>query len=434
MGRRSAWNWYSESHALSVRGCPRLVCSLWVLACMVEVLSFHPICHAQSLHGLDGIRRDVDLLALDEQGWRFRDHRGSELDGVGLVRWGTWPGICRDQAVWLSDGSWLCGDVIPLPNGLVQVRSDWLASPELKISSLRGLVLDPPASLKAWGQLQLQMQLATGDQDQLWLRDGEQLQGVVRFVTNDREEVMFEIEVAGKQLQLAAGHVRAVVFSPTLSGQLPAKRAGTILGFVDGSLLRASQIRLSDKRLQVETDGGLELTSLDASPEAVKGIRLVQQFSSSAVYVSDLPVASYRHVTDSSLTWPLGVDLDVQGHPLMTAQGILTKGMAMHSSSQAAFRWDGSPARFLAEVVFAQPESGANEQLGSVSCQLMVAQGGKLMTRAAYELKRTSNTHPDSAVFDVDVSGAQLVVLVTEQLDYAQLGDHVLWLDARICK
>jgi len=101
----------------------------------------------------------------------------------------------------------------------------------------------------------------------------------------------------------------------------------------------------------------------------------------------------------------------------------------MHSSSQVAYRLDGSEKRMLVEVQLAKPADGANEQLGSVNCQVMVARAGKLQQIADFHLDRSRS---DPHFLDLDISGSQLLVLVTDQSDFAQYGDHVLWLDARI--
>jgi hypothetical protein len=61
----------------------------------------------------------------------------------------------------------------------------------------------------------------------------------------------------------------------------------------------------------------------------------------------------------------------------------------------------------------------------------MLARGGKLQQVATFNLDRSETS---AKPVDVDISGAQLLVLVTEEADFAQYGDHVLWLDARIAR
>ncbi len=133
------------------------------------------------------------------------------------------------------------------------------------------------------------------------------------------------------------------------------------------------------------------------------------------------------------MNWPLGKNRDLLGRPLLQRTsdgvGIVDRGLATHSASQVAYRLDGKPAKFLAEVVMALPSEGAAEELGNAVCQVLLARNGKLQSAAKIQLDRLQ---PQSQRVEVDLSDAQLLVLVTEQDDYSQFGDHILWLDARI--
>ena len=54
---------------------------------------------------------------------------------------------------------------------------------------------------------------------------------------------------------------------------------------------------------------------------------------------------------------------------------------------------------------------------------------GKLKKAAEVDLDRVSNP---VATIEADVTGAKLIVLVSEENRLGQLGDHILWLDARL--
>jgi len=150
-------------------------------------------------------------------------------------------------------------------------------------------------------------------------------------------------------------------------------------------------------------------------------------------FLSDLTPARYRHLPDSTLSWELGADRDVMGGPLHTKQSIFLRGLATHSSSQVAYRWDGSPVRMLAEVTLAAALPGAAERLGSVACQVLIARDGKLQTVHSFSLRRSAEGTAQSVeMIDLELPDAQLIVLVTDKADYGQYGDHVLWLDARL--
>jgi hypothetical protein len=149
--------------------------------------------------------------------------------------------------------------------------------------------------------------------------------------------------------------------------------------------------------------------------------------------LSDLVPARYRHVSDSTLRWELGIDRDLFGAALHTDSSLYLRGLASHSSSQIAYRWDGSPVRLLAEVTLAAAAPGSAAQLGSVDCQVLVARGGKLQSVHTFSLRRTAQGATQMVeLIDLELRDAQLIVLVTDKSDYGQYGDHVLWLDARL--
>jgi NPCBM/NEW2 domain len=145
--------------------------------------------------------------------------------------------------------------------------------------------------------------------------------------------------------------------------------------------------------------------------------------------LDQLKPASYRHVSDNQLEYGLGIGRDVNGNPLQFGSrrqsGIAFRGVALHSSARAAYRWDGSPGKFLTEVQLA-PTAG---RLGSVICKVVLARGGNLQTVSEFSLRAGDGV--TSHLVDIDIDGAQLVVLVVEKADQGQVGDHVLWLDAR---
>jgi hypothetical protein len=183
--------------------------------------------------------------------------------------------------------------------------------------------------------------------------------------------------------------------------------------------------------MRVELADGLVLHSLDARNEFCRGITCLTNQPQRTTFLSDVEPTSYKHISQSQLSWPLGRNRDLLGLPLMNSVGIIDRGLATHSSSQVAYRLDGSEKKFLAEATLAKPADGADERLGSAACQVMVARAGKLQQVANFKLDRTeTSTKP----IDVDLNGAQLLVLVTEQADFAQYGDHVLWLEARIAR
>ncbi len=391
---------------------------------------------AQTLHTLDGIQRDVKLRGIDSSGtWSFEvASQQAKLSAERIVRWGAWSGVLNDQAVWLSDDSFVCGQVDMNATGVV-LTNDWLQVPTLAWNAVRGLVVAPPRTLDNWLALQTQMQASSGEEDTVWLVDGRRLSGIVR-VDSSRDaqgEQTIHVDSAGQSIPLRLSAIQAIVFSPALLGPVREHRGATQLCLVDGSRLWTMQVNSSPTGVRLTLDSGLQLQSIDDSSAFVGSISGIARPTAMTTFLSDLAPARYRHLSDSTLHWELGTDRDVMGAALHTEHSIFLRGLATHSSSQVAYRWDGSPVRLLAEATLAAAPPGSAQRLGSVACQVLVARGGELQTVLSFSMQRaTEGTAQPIEMLELDLQDAKLIVLVTDKADYGQYGDHILWLDARL--
>ncbi len=397
---------------------------------------------AQSLHTLDTVAQPARLVALTATDlWTLAvNNQERKVASSALVRWGSWPGVLDEQAVWLSDGSFLCGP-LDISGSQVTLTNDWLDSPPLAWETIRGLVLAPPTTLANWLALQTQMEAVRGDQDMVWLSGGRKLSGILRVVpTSNSDQTSIDIDTAGQTVTMTLDEIEAIVFSPTLLGPLPTHVDATSLCLVDGSRLWVTHVTPGPSSVELTLENALSLKSFDAAPQFIPAIVSLARPQANTQFLSDLPPASYRHLPDSTLTWKLGTDLDVFNQSLHNEKGMFPRGLATHSSSQVAFRWDGTAAQFLAEARLAAPAPQADPALGSVRCQVLLARDGKLQTVREFSLERIAPSAQALAdrktceLISVDLLGAELVVLVTDKADFAQYGDQLLWLDARITR
>ncbi|MEO8270006.1 MAG: NPCBM/NEW2 domain-containing protein [Aureliella sp.] len=391
---------------------------------------------AQTLHTLNDIQRDVKLHSIESSdSWNFiLAGQETTLSAERIVRWGAWSGVLNDQAVWLSDDSFVCGQVELNASG-VTLGNDWLQVPSLPWKAIRGVVLAPPRTLDNWLALQAQMQSRSGEEDIVWLVDGKRLSGIVRVdgAQDVRGEQSIHVDSSGQNISLRLADIQAIVFSPALLGPVPEHRGSIQLSLIDGSRLWTLQIGPSPPGIGLTLDSGLQLQSIDQTSVFAGSISGVARPSATTTFLSDLSPARYRHLPDSTLRWELGTDRDVLGAALHTEHSIFLRGLATHSSSQVAYRWDGSPVRLLAEVTLAAAPPNSAERLGSVACQVLVARDGELQTVHSFSLQRAAEGAVQPLeILDLDLRDAKLIVLVTDKADYGQYGDQVLWLDARL--
>lgn len=389
--------------------------------------------HAQSiLHTSEEVIANAQLMHLNENDqWAFDvDGKLKNVDNTAIVRWGAWSGALQKPALWLTDGSWLAGRFEFTSPQEVTLHSDFFQSVKIPLRSVRGLVMIAPASIGAWNRLQAQLEATSGGRDTLWLSGNRQIAGVLRIEQDEFAKApRYVLENAGQTIPVDASEVQAIAFSPTLLGKIPVQSKQVVIGIEDGSRLNIRKLSQQADRVYIELADGLTLESLDSRTDLCRGITCITNRPALSAFLSEMEPASYKHLAQSQLSWPLGRNRDLLSQPLMNSLGIIDRGLATHSSSQVAYRLDGSEKKFLAEVLLAKPADGADERLGSAACQIMVARSGKLQQVASFNLDR--NELAPNAV-DIDISGAQLLVLVTEQADFGQYGDHVLWLEARV--
>ncbi|MCA9127282.1 MAG: NPCBM/NEW2 domain-containing protein [Planctomycetales bacterium] len=415
--------------------------------------------YAQALHTVDDIEMNVSLLSVEAERCVFRKASSKLAENetsveisvptANIVRWGTWTGWTAEQAVWLQGGSWLCGEINVGPDS-VNLDNQWLHTPEIKLPIVRGLVFDPPASLAQAIALRQEMSLVSGGRDVLWLRDGRQVSGTVSFFdsASSQNNKVLQFDFGGRAVEIVLDEVRAIVFSPDLFGPLNNSQQRHLIGLADGSMLRAFQVSSTDAGMSCQLEPDLTVTSLNRGAEFARGITLLASPSRQVQMLSAKAPDSYRNLSDTLITWELGRDHDVWQDPLRTRDGLVPHGLAMHSLSQAAYRWDKRPAHLLADLTLAMPRAAANRGLGSARCKVLVARDGQLVTEIDIGVQRTEQSginhffrfdqEPSvesemaSMPIEVDLTGAQLVALVVEDWKHGQYGDQVFWLDARI--
>lgn len=417
----------------------------WIFLCGVG--------YGQTLHTADGIFFDAATMSISDEGFRFSDAGGEFLsqspmvdsaDANPLLRWGSWEGVRSRAAIWIANGSWLCGN-IELVGDSMRVAGKWLEPIEIPLSQIRGIIFQPAAATRDWLEMATAMQSATGTADRVWLENGSGIAGVIQMRPSS-DGIVFDVKTNaanrsrrsnGSNVTLEREDVRFLIFSPALLGPIEDEREVVEVGLSDGSLLRCSRLEVSDGNLSFDLGAGLAAQSIDSVSRISKEVRFVRNGRAEVNYLAAMKVAQYRHVAESSeLKWKLGINSDVYGHPLLTPsssnRGLVRAGLAMHAASQVAYRWDQSPGRLLAELEFARLPPGTNPDLGSVRCKVLGAKSGKLVTLYSERLHRNGREEPSRRIVDVDISGTQLIVLVVEEDGQGALGDHVQWLEARI--
>lgn len=360
--------------------------------------------------------------------------KGISLDDV--CRWGEAVPPKRFPVLLLTDGSHIVFRRLERQKDQLVIQSDLWESIAVPESFVRGIVTTSPGSNESWYTLLDRMNAATGRNDQVLLRDRGWIEGILQRSDGEKdplEEVATEqLRVDGKDVAVPATNIEAITFSPVLT-PLTSTKSGAKVGLKDGSLLNCSQWRVIQPGDYIELTlrCGISLKSLDQSSAFSKSIHFLSNQPRQITFLSDKEASSYKHIDWLTNKWPLGRDRDLMGRRLQGKQGTIEKGLAMHATSQAAFRWDKSPGQFLAAVKLAPTAEPGLTNRGNAVAKVMALKAGKLetlYTSAAIQV----NSPPES--ISLSIEGAELIILIVDAGSDGTLGDHVLWLDSRISK
>lgn len=395
-------------------------------------------CRAQTLALADRTLANAKIVELqDNSQLRFLiDQKTIGLAYSDICRFNAHPIPQRFPMAILTDGSCLAVTSIERRKDQFVFQSHTWENVHVPESLLRAIVVSPAISLDAWYTTLERIYSAAGRNDQILLATRGWTDGILIWPDSSDEilqpDGLQKFRINNDDTEIPVREVEAMIFSPVLTPTSNFKAAGRI-GWNDGSLLAASQWRIAQPGdyLELTLRCGIVLKSLDPPVLLTQKIVSITQSPKQTRYLSDLEASSYKHVDWLSPKWPLAKDRDLSGRPLRDSSGIIEKGLAMHATSQATFRWDKSPAQFISSIALAPPSEPGLPNPGQAIAKVMTMKAGKLETMYTSPIL-SSKTQPQD--FSVSLEGVELIVLIVDAGPNGTLGDHVLWLDTRVHK
>jgi hypothetical protein len=261
---------------------------------------------------------------------------------------------------------------------------------------------------------------ATRTRDQVVLRNGDALEGVV----NSLSAKTVAIEVDKKPVEVALDKVAAVALATDVMNTLKPKGAYVRVVLTgNGTRLSLTSATCTDGRtLEGKTAFG---STLRVPLERVAALDVYQ---GRAVYLSDLKPSKFAftpYLGDGGLVWPLVADGSVANRDLRLGGSTYDKGIGLHSRSVVTYNLAGAYRRFECLV-------GLDDEAGKEgSARVRVLADGKPLDLGP-DLELTARTGPLS--INVSVAGAKELTL---EVDFGTRGDvqgRVDWCDARLVK
>jgi hypothetical protein len=385
----------------------------------------------------------AQLLELEDNSrLRFNvENNPTSISFGEICRFGAHPLPQRFPIAILVDGSCIAVTSIERNKDQFVLQTNTWENIHVPESLLRAIIVAPPASSESWYSLVDRVCNATGRNDQLLLGTRGWTEGILQWPETNAEILQPDgsqkVRINNEEAILPVKDIEALVLSPILTPMSNLKSEGRI-GWKDGTVLVCSQWRVAQPGdyFELTLRCGISLKSLDQPPLVVKSMISLSNRPQEIRFLSDIEAASYKHVDWLTSTWPLAKDRDLLGRRLMTVygsndRGVVEKGLAMHATSQAAYRWDKSSARLLSSVVLASPAESGLSSPGQAIAKVMGLKGGKLEPLYTSPLINAQSPPQD---ISIPLEGVELIVLIVDAGPGGTLGDHVLWLDARIQK
>lgn len=373
----------------------------------------------------------AELLGISPQGEvRFRtgdDDR--QIRAAELVAWGEFRDSDRGPQILLADGSWLIAEILQIEDDQLQIYSDLWGEAAIPLAAVRGVLFSPSPAPAVRDAVRGRIMAAEGGEDRLLLENGDVVAGAVREIARvdtggNRFATMLSIATQGRTLQLPLERVTALIFNPALTAPSARRAACMLLGLSDGSRLYVERVESTAPLLQValvcrvrlQTDPGW------LWPEVVS----LQPLGMGVAYLSDFEAIGYKHIPLLQQTRAFGRDRNLRGGQLRTGGCLFAKGISLPTASRVACALEGKYRQFAAEVALDDLGGPA----GSVVFRVLLDDGSGGW-RTAFESPPVRWGDAPRHV-SVELGGAQTLVLIADMGERADVGDHAVWLDARL--
>jgi hypothetical protein len=318
------------------------------------------------------------------------------------------------SVVLFPDGDRLCKAVIgPASETTLDVSSYALGNLAIPLESLLGLILTLPRESAAVDALCTRVRSEERTTEVLWLANGDRLGG--GFLGLDEKRVKFQAATGPAAIERAG--VDALGFDPAVVAYPRPEGDFLELTMADGSRLGVTGARIEQGHVVASTRFKTSIRL------ALSELIQIHARTSTIAYLSERPAAAEQYVPFLGPARPYRRDQNVDGHPLVLAGQGYDRGLGTQSRTLLAYRLAAGDRRFQATVGI----DDAAGPLGSVVFRVLV-DGKERYVSPALSVRDTPKP------IDVDLTGAKVLVLVTEFGERGDVRDFADWVEARIIR
>ena len=340
-------------------------------------------------------------------------------DAENMVRWGHPAAKARQASLQLIDGSYLFSSKVWTPKDRITYNGKsvkvYRTSGKLSLADKSIEKINFASPLKTNSKIDRNEDSAAT----ITLKNGDQIVGSInKFDPKELQCTIFDQPATLAREEIA--HIQFAI-SSTVSPQPPAR---CLIGLADGSLLMALEANANTKRCRIRLCCGETIEIY------TKEIVYLQPTSESIAYLSDLNPIDYRHTPYLSLEWPYGIDQMPFGGELKVDGKFFRKGISLHSASRLVYSLQSNNNRFQTAIALSDQAIAIESKTPrTAEVQILKIVGNEL--KPLFESTLDAST-PQSLPVDVDITDARALVIVVDYGKGADVGDDVLFLDARL--
>jgi NPCBM/NEW2 domain len=311
------------------------------------------------------------------------------------------------------DGDRLRVVIDPATDTTLEARSYVLGAISIPLDSLLGLVLSPPADAQAFEDLLAKVRDQPRRSEVLWLANGDRLTG--GFLGLNARQVSFKAQAGPVEIDRA--QIVALGFDSSLVNYPRPKGDYFELTLTDGSRLGVSALRIEKGQVDAVSRFGVPIHF------AIGDLARVHRRTESIAYLSEQPADGSEYESYIGPTRPYRRDAAVDGHALRLSGQAYDRGIGTQSRTLLAYRLKPGDRRFQA-LVGVDDRAGP---LGSVVFRVKV-DGKNRFVSPAMSVRDTP------AAIDIDLTGARVLILVTEFGERGDVRDFADWVEARLIR
>lgn len=295
----------------------------------------------------------------------------------------------------------------------LQFRQPSLGALSIPLDSVLGVVFSVPSDADALDRMLDRVRAEPRKSEVLWLSNGDRLTG--NLVGLDSMKIKFQNEDGTVSLDRAG--IQALEFDPALVNEARTESLMLELIALDGSRLGLSGARVEQGNLVGVSRFGATLRI------PVSELASIHVRSPDVAFLSEREPAKAQYVPYVGPTRPYRRDATVDGHPFRLGGQFYDRGLGTQSRTFLAYRLDPNDRRFQA-LVGLDDSAGP---LGSVVFRVLV-DGKERFTSPAMSARDTPRP------IDLDVSGAGVLILITDFGERGGVRDVADWVEARLVR